>query len=605
MLKIADFRAFYRILERSLFASVLCLFAFFGSVYGEPWHPHDDPTYHTVVYDCFVREAELDQQEAGDFGTIQSGLDGDDTGQTGSSTDTRTMCQKNINHEDRHSTGPKPVGAGASATNSDSSQLVTKQCQDDQPCGTNYVNGETAFNVAECSAAGYHFGHWECEHGAGFFVNRRSNHGLGGEDDWLDYFQIDQIKDNNSSFASYEELTCDNDDSQRRVYCYMHWEGDQHYIHYQDNSGHGTSGCTTDVSVNYGNEYSLSNTLPDDCESNDAHWEFKGWDCDHDVGFINALGAGRYELCWDFQGDLTCNARFEMETRSVTYNCGGGTGSAPAEQTAGIGDTVTLSNYNDCVAPTGSGAAFAGWYCATYDGTAGMYAPGSNMTVNGDTVCTAIWQTLQQCEENESATPTPITSMGDLSNVNWNWLGAAPEYPSSNELYIDISTTDISGRFYVTSKCSTTSGTSGNVGYPVDNLGTNCWCRVWQYVPVNSSDLVSLYNTNWVFYTGNVGGNGQNSIESCVDSCPVVCRRALMSSTAAFHQALFTTTDCDTVLKLAWKNWDGSPFLGDNAPSCVLGTTNGINPIYSPATRTGYEFKGWKILNDSNESQED
>lgn len=355
MLKIADFRAFWRNPWRNIFASVLCLFAFFDVVLADIVQP---TTSHTVNYNCFVRDEDFSQQGLVNPGSSQTEFDDNsNTGHTDSNTDTRTMCQKNMNHNDLHSTGPKPVGGGTAPD--------SRTCNDNEACGIS-----TGVNPGGCFADGYDFKRWECMHPAGAFINRT------GEDTWTNTFNINLLMQQNSSFAAHENTQHD-----RTILCSAHWEGHSHKIFFNGGT-YGTAGCTVEVgsvsnpaladpTIRYGGEYNLFQLMPTNCESNTPQQRLVGWDCrrnnpnnhTNESFFVNAASTSTkgYDLCWDFDYNLICDARFEPVRLGLVWKDWDNSSLASLNNATSclLGTDDSISPINSPVARTGY--EFKGW----------------------------------------------------------------------------------------------------------------------------------------------------------------------------------------------------------------------------------------------------
>jgi hypothetical protein len=214
------------------------------------------------------------------------------------------------------------------------------------------------------------------------------------------------------------------------------------------NGGDGTAPSAR--TVNYGSVI----TLPGRGALSKSGYIFGGWN-------TTASGDGtNYDVDFPYTvtGNATLFARWRAaETYTVTFNINGGSGKAPAAQTASLGSTITL--------PGGDGLlktdyVFGGWN-TTANGTGTNYSAGYSYTVTGNIMLYARWfsSALTSIEEasayiaaasgGASSNPIPLkmrVPLGNMTESDSNWqrllgaIGTAEKYVT-----LDLSACAMSG----------------------------------------------------------------------------------------------------------------------------------------------------------------
>ena len=77
------------------------------------------------------------------------------------------------------------------------------------------------------------------------------------------------------------------------------------------------------------------------------------------------------------------------------------------------------------------------------------------------------------------------------------------------------------GTLYGMSMCSSTSGTNGDIGNPVESSdGWYCWCKATGYVPHGTNTKYAPISAGWVFQSKSLGASNNNL---CQWVCPSRC----------------------------------------------------------------------------------
>ena len=344
--------------------------------------------------------------------------------------------------------------------------------------------------------------------------------------------------------------------------------------------------------------------------------QFDHWVCMHAGGPINCEQTGissncTYGVTFTIPQNDNCSSSMAYvdcyvawKQFKLTYNCGGGAGSAPSPDyepwnvPSGQSGLNPLSlKSNSCTAPVNSNASFAGWYCSmpgissAVTNVAGVYGAGSEFPIVGgngkiwlnNATCTAVWKGPSQCEEGQI---TSNTLLDNAPNVNYTPNGTLPVSPNENELYVSFDY----GNVYVQGMCSASTSTQGVAGTPLLTSGDNCWCRVWGYKGNNGSSIVPLTSTRWI---GNPVSSG------CANNCATECRAALQSN-STMRQKLYRTISCEDPATYTVSYFCG--FGTGNAPlSQIANTANNYTVTLSNNSGTncvapdnsGASFAGW------------
>jgi len=152
-------------------------------------------------------------------------------------------------------------------------------------------------------------------------------------------------------------------------------------VTFNANGGNGTAPAS--LTVNAGS----SITLPNGSGLSKSGFSFGGWN-------TNTSGTGTGYKAGDsytVTGNVTLYAKWDANVASytVTFNANGGSGTAPASQTAQSGSAITLPNGSGL---TRNGYTFGGWNTNT-SGTGTTYKAGDSYTVTGNVTLYAKWDT--------------------------------------------------------------------------------------------------------------------------------------------------------------------------------------------------------------------
>gem|GEM_PF-1855023 len=164
----------------------------------------------------------------------------------------------------------------------------------------------------------------------------------------------------------------------KTVTLYAEWQPFNLTVIYNSNGGSGAPAAQTKTQ---GAALTLSSTKP----TRDGY-TFLGW------AESSTATTAQYQPGGSFTKDAntTLYAVWQLNTYTVTYNAGGGTG-APAAQTKAHGTALTLSSTK----PTRDGYTFLGW-AESSTATTAQYQPGGSFTKDADATLYAVWQEIRE-----------------------------------------------------------------------------------------------------------------------------------------------------------------------------------------------------------------
>lgn len=199
-------------------------------------------------------------------------------------------------------------------------------------------------------------------------------------------------------------------------------------ISYNANGG---SGAPSNQTKYYGNDLTLSSTVP-----TRTGYSFQGWaltkaNADAGTWYYSAGGTcGRNE-------NLTLYAVWKANTYPVTYNANGGTG-APSQQTKTYGVTLRLSS----TIPRRTNYNFLGW-ATSASSTTVTYRAGVNYTANSAVALYAVWElaytspritinAIYRCDKDGNISDNGTYALFDLTwACDKNVVSAQVEFESS------------------------------------------------------------------------------------------------------------------------------------------------------------------------------
>ena len=160
------------------------------------------------------------------------------------------------------------------------------------------------------------------------------------------------------------------------------WANPEFYVEYDKNGGTAAPANAT-VNCATAGEYTIPMAPP----MNRAGYTFGGWAASHNGQTYQSGGKVPYTL--DFAGStVTLTAQWTVQTRTVTYNANGGTGT--------LTDPNSPYNYNSVVTVlnntfTFSGSEFIKWNTAA-NGTGTDYLAGATFSITANTTLYAQWE---------------------------------------------------------------------------------------------------------------------------------------------------------------------------------------------------------------------
>lgn len=157
---------------------------------------------------------------------------------------------------------------------------------------------------------------------------------------------------------------------------YAMWTINTWTVSYNANGG---SGAPASQTKTYNQTLTLSSTVP-----TRTGYTFLGWSKSSTATSATYAAGGSYTD----NAAATLYAVWKLNTYTVSYNAGGGSG-APASQVKTYGVSLTLTS----ATPTWAGHTFSAWNTAA-NGSGTSYSPGGSYTANASATLYAIWDTV-------------------------------------------------------------------------------------------------------------------------------------------------------------------------------------------------------------------
>ncbi|MFQ6778231.1 MAG: InlB B-repeat-containing protein [Alphaproteobacteria bacterium] len=339
------------------------------------------------------------------------------------------------------------------------------------------------------------------------------------------------------------------------------------------------------------------------------------------VDFLGGTGADNSTAPNSFQAQYTANQYTVDAGQYLAAN--GITGTQCPANSFCPGGKYTFSETNDqgmTSCPTGFTLSAAGtsdenncYHECTADdienGTKVATITGGTVTKGGTNTCAATCTTGYTFR---AATTNPFTdkeraAMGGYQNDSRGSKGAK----SSNTALYNITEDQSWGASFLfgditgIASCNDTAGNSNESTwtndssnwtrpgdtFTQDSTGQYCWCKITGYTPTGGT-LQSL-SSSWVFNTDNMSG-----ADGCANSCAFSCMYDLQKNDA-FPSALMGSVGGEppacvaNTINVTWNPENGQ---ASTTNQC---TYDGAITLPDAPEKTGYTFKGWKLVTGS------